>query len=177
MSRAHYGNVPFFYMHDLKITITRFGLYPADEPVSYVVGFTATHIPTCRSIYRDCTVSFTELPGTHTDDDVLATAWNNLKESVEVWCGACSAKSHVIGSTFVPLLAEPHNEIVESFIDPSIEPVVEPSVESVVEPSVEPVVEPIESVVEPIVEPESEPVIEPSVETVVPIVEPVVEPL
>lgn len=137
-------------MHDLKITITRFGLYPADEPVSYVVGFTATHIPTCRSIYRDCTVPFTDLPVTHTDDDVLATAWNNLKESVEVWCGACSAKSHVIGSTFEPTI-ETVNTSIEPSVDPIVDLIVDPSIETSVEPSANASTDPsIELSIEPV---------------------------
>jgi len=126
-------------MNDFKITIARFGPYPADEPVSYVVGFTVTHAPTGRSMYRDCTVPFTDLASAHTDDDVIAAAWNGLKEYVEVWCGACGAKSHVIGSTFVPLT----DPSIDPSIDPSVDPIIEPSANPSTDLSIEPSIEPV----------------------------------
>lgn len=135
-------------MHDLNITVARFGPYPTDEPVSYVVGFAATHTPTGRSMYRDCTVPFEDLASAHTDDDVLAAAWNGVRESFEAWCGACGAKSRVIGSTFTPA-SDPLPES-EPVVDPSVDPSVDLSVDPSVEPSVEPVIEPS---VEPSVEP------------------------
>ena len=118
-------------MHEINITVARFGPYPTDEPVSYVVGFTATNTPTGRSIYRDCCIPFTDLGETHTDDDVVAAGWHLVKDSVDAWSSTCNRKSPIIGSVFTvpseisepvhptdPVHESPEDPVHESLEDP-----------------------------------------------------------
>ena len=85
-------------MYELKVA--RFGLYPADEPSSYVVGFSAT-AANGRSVYRDTTVSLKDAEGL-SDDEIVNLAWIQLGPGIEQEMEVQGAKSPLVGQTWEP---------------------------------------------------------------------------
>ena len=85
-------------MYDLKVA--RFGLYPAEEPSSFAVGFSATAL-NGRSVYRDTTVSLEAAEGL-SDDEIVNLAWIQLGPGIEQEMEAQGAKSALIGQVFEP---------------------------------------------------------------------------
>ena len=119
-------------MHGVSVTVSRFGVYPAlpEDPIGYVVGFLVTHLGSARTLYRDCIVPFSDAAD---EDAAVANAWETLKEGVEAWNDACSAKSPLVGSTFVPPAADPDPTPAPE--EPSADPAPAPAPE---EPATDP---------------------------------------
>jgi hypothetical protein len=82
------------------LKISRYELYPKDEPTAYVVGF----IVTCnnQSMYRDVQVPLEEAEACECELDITNTAFLKLKDSIEAWATTAAAKSPLIGREFQP---------------------------------------------------------------------------
>lgn len=85
------------------IRVVRFELYPADDPDSYAVGFNVVCTANHRSVYRDTTVTIVAADAM-TNEEIVAHAWTQVKDSVEAWYTSVASKSSLIGTTFVPPL-------------------------------------------------------------------------
>jgi len=80
--------------------VARFGLYPAEEPSSYAVGFSAT-ATNGRSVYRDTTISLKDAEGL-SDDEIVTLAWIQLGPGIEQEMEVLGAKSVLVGQAWEP---------------------------------------------------------------------------
>jgi hypothetical protein len=89
------------YIREIKVS--RYEPYPADEPNSWAVGFTVI-LTNGRSFYVDTAVPFSEFQeqDTATDEDVVAKAYEKLKDSINSQAEALGKKAPVLGKTFTP---------------------------------------------------------------------------
>ena len=83
-----------------EVTISRFELYPREEPDSWVVGFTVTW-PGNRTQYVDTTVPLEEARG-KSDEEIADLAWERVKSTVETWDRQYSGKSPLVGQRYIP---------------------------------------------------------------------------
>jgi len=83
-----------------EVTISRFELYPREEPDSWVVGFTVTW-PGNRTQYVDTTVPLEEARG-KSDEEIADLAWERVKSTVETWDRQYSGKSPLVGRRYIP---------------------------------------------------------------------------
>ena len=89
--------------NDAIIRVSRLDAeYPIDEPISYVVGFTAVCKRNNKSKYLDTLVGYEEIDQNADDDAVVAMAWDKLKDQFQTWLDAVYKRSSVIGSIFTP---------------------------------------------------------------------------
>jgi hypothetical protein len=79
--------------------VSRFELYPADEPTCYVVGFSVTHKTNNKSMYQDTQVLLADISG-KTDDEIIEIGWVALKESFKTWAATVVNKPQ--NSTYTP---------------------------------------------------------------------------
>lgn len=81
--------------------VSRYELYPADEPTCYVVGFSITHKTNNKSMYQDTQVPLTDVSG-KTDEEITDMGWLVLKESFKTW--AASVVNKLPNTNFVPTI-------------------------------------------------------------------------
>lgn len=84
----------------MEVQISRFELYPSDEPHSYVVGFTIK-TNNNRTFYRDILLPIVEM-GEISDEQVVETGWNFLKDGILNEVERLQNKSPLIGSVWNP---------------------------------------------------------------------------
>ena len=85
------------------IKITRYELYPIDEPYCYVVGFIITCIINKKNKYFEIQVPLKDIKSTDTEIEITNYAWNNLSEDILPWCEKVKSQtSSIIFSDFVP---------------------------------------------------------------------------
>jgi hypothetical protein len=89
---------------DFEIKIARFDhSYPVEAPDSYVVGFIVTHRISCKSMYQDTRVLYTDVVSGVTDMEVASIAWKRVEPAFEPWMKSVSEnKTSVVGSVFDP---------------------------------------------------------------------------
>ena len=83
-----------------ELKVARMGLYPADDPSGFAVGFSAT-AENGRSVYRDTTIALEDAEGL-SDDEIVNLAWIRLGPGIEMEMEAQGAKSALIGQVFEP---------------------------------------------------------------------------
>jgi hypothetical protein len=90
---------------NFTIKVARFDeQYPADEPDSFVVGFTVTNNENGRSMYSDTRVYYSDASGKD-DQAVVALAWERVAPTFEFFVNTSSKKTSIIGSVFTPTSA------------------------------------------------------------------------
>ena len=83
-----------------EIKIVRFGLYPAEEPTSYCVGFSG-QTAAGRSIYQDTQVALEEARD-KTEEEIVALAWEKVKDGFTAWMEDLAAKSSLLNKEWDP---------------------------------------------------------------------------
>ena len=87
---------------NFTIKVARFDeQYPAEEPDSFVVGFTVTCNDNGRSMYADTRVSYTDATGKD-DQAVVSLAWERVAPSFESFVNTAIKKTTLVGSVFNP---------------------------------------------------------------------------
>lgn len=84
----------------MKLTISKFELYPNDAPTGYAVGFTVT-TNNDRIFYSDTIVSL-ESAQNHTEEEIITLAYENLKDVIESQAASLETKVKVVGSEWTP---------------------------------------------------------------------------
>ena len=88
---------------DCTLVVTRFDpQYPKEDPVSFVVGFTAMCSKNGRTKYADVCIEYTEIKGDDPEEEALQLAWTRLKDSFDVWLVSVYNKHSVLGRVFNP---------------------------------------------------------------------------
>jgi hypothetical protein len=89
------------YIHEIKVS--RFEPYPAEEPNSWAVGFTVI-LTNGRSFYIDTAVPYSDFEGQEVvnDEDVVAKAYEKLKDSINSQAETLGKKPSILGKTFIP---------------------------------------------------------------------------
>jgi len=82
-------------MMSYKVTIARFELYPREEPTCYCVGFSGS-TPTGQPHYQDTQVPLEEAKG-KSEEEIVALAWEKLKDGFTARMEALAAKSPLQG--------------------------------------------------------------------------------
>jgi len=82
------------------MTVSRFELYPKEEPTCYCVGFSIT----CnnQTIYRDTQVPLETAAGCGCETEIAQQAYDSLKDSIDAWVTEAASKPRLIGQVFVP---------------------------------------------------------------------------
>jgi len=83
------------------ITITRYEMYPSEEPTCYCVGFSITCPSGRKTMYRDTQVALTDAQG-KTEQEIADMAYTSLKESIDQWVCTEMTKPRILGSQFTP---------------------------------------------------------------------------
>jgi hypothetical protein len=83
------------------ITITRYELYPKEEPTCYVVGFVVSCPTGQKTMYRDTQVPLDQAQG-KTEQEIAQIAYSSLKESIDAWVCTQMMKPKILGSQFIP---------------------------------------------------------------------------
>jgi hypothetical protein len=89
----------------MQITIAKLQKYPAELPTGIAVGFTVK-FENDRSIYIDTIVGL-EL----TEEEAVAAAWAQVKESVEAQKLTVGALPKLVGSVFNPPVEEAEEDL------------------------------------------------------------------
>lgn len=80
---------------DYNLVVTKFELYPKDEPDSYKVGFDV-EVGNGQKFYKDTLVPLGETDGL-SDDEIIALAWNNIDSNIEQRAEALNRISSFLG--------------------------------------------------------------------------------
>jgi hypothetical protein len=87
---------------NFTIKVARFDeQYPAEEPDSFVVGFTVTNNENARSMYSDTRVYYADAAGKD-EEAVVALAWERVAPTFESFVTTAIKKSNIVGSVFNP---------------------------------------------------------------------------
>jgi hypothetical protein len=82
-----------------NVLVARYDQYPQENPNSYAVGFTITCNANGASVYRDACIPFSVSMG-KTDVEVIALAWNAVKDGVTTWLQTVMHQKPVVGRVF-----------------------------------------------------------------------------
>jgi len=83
------------------VTVTRYEMYPSEEPTCYCVGFSITCPSGRKTMYRDTQVALTDAQG-KTEQEIADMAYTSLKESIDQWVCTEMTKPRILGSQFTP---------------------------------------------------------------------------
>lgn len=84
------------------IKVARFDAsYPAEDPDSFVVGFTVTSDANGRSMFQDVRLPYTETVSKN-EQEVVSMAWDRVKEGFANFVTSVSSKGAILGSVFTP---------------------------------------------------------------------------
>ena len=83
------------------ITVTRYELYPKDEPTCYVVGFVVSCPSGQKTMYRDTQVPLDQAQG-KTEQEIAQIAYTAVQESVDAWVCTEMTKPRILGTQFTP---------------------------------------------------------------------------
>lgn len=89
----------------MEMKIAKFELYPEEFPTGYAVGFNVK-ANNGRSIYRDCLVTYNNIPNNSTDNDIINIAWINLQEEINTAITDLETHSSLIGNIWTPTTLE-----------------------------------------------------------------------
>jgi hypothetical protein len=84
------------------IKISRYELYPIDEPYCYVVGFNITCIINKKNKYFEIQIPLTDIKPNDDENVITNYAWNNLSAAILPWCEKTKSQSSIIHSDFLP---------------------------------------------------------------------------
>jgi len=85
------------------IKISRYELYPIDEPYCYVVGFNITCIINKKNKYFETQVPLIEIQSGDDENIITNYAWNKLSAAILPWCDITKSQASIIHSEFIPL--------------------------------------------------------------------------
>jgi len=110
----------------MRVEVSRFELYPKEDPTSYVVGFKVT-ANNNRSFYRDILIPINE-EETRTDEEIAIEAFTQVKAEIDREIMRLNERSPLLGSLVF-------SENGDYYIgDKKLEPVVEtPEIQEFVE--------------------------------------------
>lgn len=94
------------FKENTLIRVVRYEQYPADEPTSFAVGFTVSIPANNKSIYRDTCVPFSQATD-KSDSEIVALAWEDVKQTVGEWYESHKSASALVGSIFTPVVPAP----------------------------------------------------------------------
>jgi hypothetical protein len=85
-------------MQPYEVKIARFGLYPAEEPTCYCVGFSGS-TATSDPHYQDTQVPLEEAKG-KSEEEIVTLAWEKLKDGFTARMETLAAKSPLQGQVW-----------------------------------------------------------------------------
>ena len=84
-----------------KIIVSRYELYPRDEPTCYCVGFTVSCPKGQKTMYRDTQVTLEEA-NNMSESNIVTTAYTAIKSDIDTWIETEMSKPCILGSEFIP---------------------------------------------------------------------------
>jgi hypothetical protein len=84
-----------------KIIVSRYELYPKDEPTCYCVGFTVSCPTGQKTMYRDTQVTLEEA-NNESESTIVSMAYTALKSDIDAWIETEMSKPCILGTEFVP---------------------------------------------------------------------------
>ena len=89
------------FVSHFTTSLTRYELYPADQPSCYVVGFVSTYNQDAkRTFYKDTQIPLADAAGL-AESDIINAGWLAVKDGVSAWAQSVisSPKTHFTPTT------------------------------------------------------------------------------
>ena len=88
----------------MKVKVSRFELYPKENPIGYCVGFTVT-AKNNRQLYRDVIVNFTENEN-RTEPDIIVESWKLIGKEIQQIVDEIEGIPELLGEDIVEKIPE-----------------------------------------------------------------------
>jgi hypothetical protein len=89
------------FQTNFSVTVSRYELYPAEEPTCYCVGFVIKHKTKLNSRYIDTQVTLADT-NNKTEDEIVQLAWAMVRDGILSWATSVHNKPTIIGSVITP---------------------------------------------------------------------------
>jgi hypothetical protein len=86
------------FRDNFTVTVSRYELYPTDEPTCYCVGFVTKHNTKSSSNYIDTQVPLDDASG-KSEDEIVQLGWAKVKDGIMSWATTVNNKPSILGST------------------------------------------------------------------------------
>ena len=90
------------YNQNFTTRLARFEVYPYNDPNSWCVGFTVTNNTNNIYLYIDTNVQIATFSVTHTESDIMNTAWDQVKDQIGKWASEKLMYSALINTNYIP---------------------------------------------------------------------------
>lgn len=88
------------FNNNFNVLVSRYELYPADQPQSWCIALVVSHKTKHDTIYRDCTLPTTAHCNNVLCVNVVTAAWDILKANICSWAKDVVAESDLLNTSY-----------------------------------------------------------------------------
>lgn len=92
------------FTSNYTVTISRFEVYPADDPECWCIGYNVEHNTNHKAMYIDTQVTVDTFAVTQAEEDLLNQAWEQVKENIGRWAEYNIGYSELLNTVYTPTI-------------------------------------------------------------------------